>query len=40
LYTWSSDPHTTGGLGTLADPWLPKAPVLSVDLGARLGRAP
>lgn len=33
VYTWTSDEHTLPGLATLADPWLPRVPVFSVDLG-------
>lgn len=33
IYTWSTDPHTEPGGATLADPWLPKVPLFSFDLG-------
>lgn len=37
LRTWSSEPHTLGGWATLGSPWIPKAPLLSLDLGVALG---
>jgi hypothetical protein len=36
VYTWLSAAHTTPGWGTLADPWLPKVPLLGVDVGMEL----
>jgi hypothetical protein len=44
VYTWTSDAHTTGGVGTLGDRWFPKNPVVSFDVGVNIrssdGRAP
>jgi hypothetical protein len=38
VYTWTSDPHTDPGLGTVLDAWLPKTPVVSLDVGLYLGK--
>ncbi len=31
--TWTSDPHTEPGFATVADPWMPKVPLITLDLG-------
>jgi hypothetical protein len=35
VYSWLSEAHTTGGWATIADPSLPKSPLLSLDFGMK-----